>query len=158
MSDPVFVRIVDRFSKQLELIEKDAGYNTDIGSLGQMILGLGTVDINNQPNGSIVIEPGRELGFDADGAKRQGVVPLGQRPSRDIVVSVAQTITDRSQWLKDSELIAEDLRKAIFGYAADWRTLSVSSIDQTGQDSGWPDAGSSTLIVQLTFRVTYVER
>ena len=158
MSDPVFVRIVDRFSKQLELIDKDAGYNTDIGSLGQMILGLGTVDINNQPNGSIVIEPGRELGFDADGAKRQGVVPLGQRPSRDIVVSVAQTITDRSQWLKDSELIAEDLRKAIFSYAADWRTLSVSSIDQTGQDSGWPDAGSSTLIVQLTFRVTYVER
>ena len=158
MSDPVFVRIVDRFSKQIALIAKADGYNTDIGESAQLVDGLGTVDIRNQPAGSVVIEPAREVGFDSDGAKRQGVVPLGQRPSRDIIVSVAQTITDRALWLKDSEWIAEDLRKAIFGYSADWRTLSVSSIDQTSQDSGWPDAGSSTLIVQLTFRVTYVER
>lgn len=158
MADPVFVRILERISLQLQLISIEGGYNTDIGQYAQLLLGHGVVDIDSQPAGSIVVEPGRELSFDADGAQRQGVVPLEQRPSRDITVSVAQTTTNREHWLKDTEKVAADVRRAIFSYGQDWRVLSVVRLEQSNQDSGWPRPGSSTLIVQLTFRVTYIER
>ena len=158
MTEPVFVAIVERFAQQLELISQAGGYYTDIGEYAQLLLGLGVVDISNQPDGSIVVEPGRELVFDADGAQRQGAVSFEQRPSRDITVSVAMPNASRETWLKDSEKLAADIRRAVFAYGADWRALSVVRLEQSGQDSGWPEPGSSTLIVQLTFRVTYIER
>lgn len=158
MSQPRFIAIVEAFSSRLELIDQANGYWTNIGSNAQMLLGLGVSDIRNQPGGTIVIEASREVGFDSDGAQRQGVVPLDQRPSRDVTVSVAQPINDRDQWLPESERIAADLRKAIFADGHDWRPLGVTRIEQSSQDSGWPEAGSNTLIVQITFRVTYIEQ
>ena len=158
MSQPRFIAIVQAFSTRLELIEQANGYWTDIGANAQMLLGLGVSDIRSQPGGTIVIEAAREVGFDADGAQRQGVTPLEQRPSRDVTVSVAQPISDRDQWLPESERIAADLRKAIFSNGPDWQVLGVTRIEQSGQDSGWPEPGSSTLIVQITFRVTYIEK
>lgn len=158
MSQPRFIAVVEEFSTRLELIDQANGYWTNIGSNAQMLVGLGVADPRNHPGGTIIIEAAREVGFDTDGAQRQGVTPLEQRPSRDVTVSVAQTISDRDNWLAEAERIAADLRKAIFGSAPDWQVLGVVRIEQSGQDSGWPEPGSSTLIVQITFRVTYIER
>lgn len=158
MTNPAFIAILERVSLQIKLISTASGYHTSIGEYAQLLLGLGVVDIRNQAAGSIVIEPGREIGFDSDGAQRQGVVPLEQRPSRDITVSVALPTLDREHWLRDTEKVAADIRRAVFSYGNDWRVLSVVRLEQSSQDSGWPEPGSSTLIVQITFRVTYIER
>ena len=158
MTEPVFVRVLNLLSERIEGISIAAGYNTDLGDSAQMVVGLGVADPRTHPAGTIIIEATRELGFDADGAQRQGVSPLEQRPSRDVIVSAAVNLTDRDHWLKTSELIAADLRKAIFRNGPDWQVLGVVRLEQSSQDSGWPEPGSNTLIVQLTFRVTYIER
>ena len=158
MTDPVFVRVVEQFAERIEGISQANGYNTDIGEYAQMVVGLGVADPRSHPGGTIIIEAARELGFDSDGAQRQGATPLEQRPSRDVVVSVAVDLEERDKWLLQAEHIAADLRKAIFHNGHDWRPLGVVRLEQSGQDSGWPEPGSSTLIVQITFRVTYIER
>lgn len=158
MAEPSFPAIVAAVGDRLELIRIADGYFSDIGSTAQIRVGLGVADPGTPAGETVIIEAAREVGFDDTGAQRQGVVALEQRPSRDILVSVVVKYSDRDQWLLESERIASDVRRALFSDGPSWRQLGVVRFEQTDQDSGWPQVGSGLLVIQLTFRVTYIER
>lgn len=159
LPDPIFIAIVEQAASRVAQISTDDGYYTDIGEYGQQLLGLGVADIKNLPAGAIAIEPGQSINFEGeDGAVRQSTAPKESRPSRDISISVAIDLADRAQWLTVSERVAADVRKAMFANQGEWTKRFVVRLEQVSQDSGWPEVGSSTLVIQLTFRFTYVER
>ena len=156
MADPTFIRIMEQVRERLQGISTDNGYKTDIGSVPQLV-GVDVIDITQMPEGAIVVEPGT-VTFETEGGVRASTSPMEVRPSREVIITAAVSLEDKTKWLVKSEELAGDIRMAMAVDQNDWRAVSVTSITQASQDAGWPESGTAALLVRMTFNITYIER
>lgn len=160
MNETRFLEIVELAKQRLSAISTADGFNLPLGQ-AVYVDGLQPVplDDHNAPlPETVLIDPGEVSMNPGSGEIRSSTATLEAKFSREVSVIVIWPIDDKSQWLRISELIAQDVRKAMFADQFEWQQIGVAKLNQIGQESSWPEAASVVLAVKIDFQIDYVEQ
>lgn len=159
MSDTVFLGALDLLEQRVSQISKAAGFFHDLGQ-SVYIEGLQPVprdDAGLPLSGSIIIDPGEMSSTPDSGEIRQSAARVEAIFERTVSIVVTWPLPDKDAWLITEQQIGSDLRQAILKDMHEWHARSVQRLAQTGQESGWPQPGSTTLHVKTDYLFRYVE-